>query len=281
MKKPFAIFPIHIPSSGIITHPSQNMAARFAPLALPAQLHDLPQNYAQRIKSFGNEGHITTQHHVDRFMDFIDLEEVDHEDAIMRLFSHSFTGEVKKWFRAFTTGRIHDFQQFQDVFLRKWETKKNSLQLLTQYNNLKRIPMESMQKFSTIFIRSYDSIPAHVKPPPGSTQLYYADTFDSDFTLTLRERRSASLVDMMNDTIEVEVNLMDSSKMQQKIDSERKKVKDEAQSSSSHSLDARFDNMMKIMENIMERLVVGDRPAITQKQDHHIRKPNFRRHQFP
>lgn len=83
--------------------------------------------------------------------------------------------------------------------------------------------MESMQDFSSKFMRTYDSIPAHVKPPPGVAQLHYAYTFDSNFALTLRERRSSSLVDMMNDAIEVEVNLMDSGKMKQKIDFDRKK----------------------------------------------------------
>ena len=89
MKKPVPIFPIHIPSFGLITNPlpSQKMDARFSPLALLSQLHDLLQNYAQRIKIFGNEGEVTTQQHVHRFMNFIDVEEVDHEDAIMRLFS--------------------------------------------------------------------------------------------------------------------------------------------------------------------------------------------------
>ena len=69
------------------------MAARFAPLALPAQLHDLPQNYAQRIKYFGNEVDVAAQQHVDRFIDFIDLEEVDHEDAMMRLFPKASQGK--------------------------------------------------------------------------------------------------------------------------------------------------------------------------------------------
>ena len=73
--------------------------------------------------------------------------------------------------------------------------------------------MESVHDFSSRFMRSYDSILAHVKCPHGASQLYYADAFDSDFALTLRERRSASLVDMMNDTIEVKVNLMASGKM--------------------------------------------------------------------
>ena len=35
------------------------------------------------------------------------------------------------------------------------------------------------------------------------------------------------------------------------------------------------------MEKFMERLVVGDRPAITQHQDPQIRNPNFSRQQFP
>ena len=124
--------------------------------------------------------------------------------------------------------------------------------------------MESVQDFSTRFMRSYDSIPAHVKHPPGAAQLHYANAFDSDFSLALRERRSASLADMMNEEIEVEINLMDSGKIKQKTNSERKKIKDEAQSSSSHSSDIRFDSMMKTMDKIMERLVVGDRPATTQ-----------------
>jgi hypothetical protein len=57
-------------------------------------------------------------------------------------------------------------------------------------------------------MRVYNSIPTEVKPPPRAFELHYADSFDSDFTLLLRERRSTTLYDLMNDAIEVEVNLM-------------------------------------------------------------------------
>ena len=57
-------------------------------------------------------------------------------------------------------------------------------------------------------MRLYDSITTHVKPPPEAAQLHYADALDNDFSLTLRKIRSANLADMMNDTIEVEVNPM-------------------------------------------------------------------------
>ena len=50
------------------------MATRIAPLALPVVLHDLPQNYAQRITLYDGEVNFTDQQDVDRFNDFIDLE---------------------------------------------------------------------------------------------------------------------------------------------------------------------------------------------------------------
>ena len=80
----------------IVLNPLGAMAAKFTPLVLPTQLHDLPQGYSQRIRTYGAEGDITTQQHLDRFNDFCDLEEFDYEDAKMRLFAQIFYGEVKK-----------------------------------------------------------------------------------------------------------------------------------------------------------------------------------------
>ena len=72
---------------------------------------------------------------------------------------------------------------------------------------MRRRESESVQKFSDRFIKVYNAIPAQFKPPIGSAQFQYGEAFDSEFTLWLSERRSTSLVDMMKDTIEVEVNL--------------------------------------------------------------------------
>ena len=69
-----------------------------------------------------------------------------------------------------------------------------------------------MQYFSTRFMRTYDAIPVDVKPPPGAAKLHYAYAFSSEFTLLLRERRFVSLIDMMDEAIEVEVNLTTSNK---------------------------------------------------------------------
>jgi hypothetical protein len=78
---------------------------------------------------------------------------------------------------------------------------------------MRRSPDETVQELSTRFMKVYNSIPIEVKPPPRDAQLRYVDSFESDFSLLLRERRSTSLDNMMNDAIEVEVNLMASGKI--------------------------------------------------------------------
>jgi hypothetical protein len=74
----------------------------------------------------------------------------------MRLFSQSLAGEVRKWFRALPTTSIINCDAFETSFVAKWGDKKNPLQLLTQYNNMRRSPNETMQEFSSRFINVYN-----------------------------------------------------------------------------------------------------------------------------
>lgn len=150
--------------------------------------------------------------HIKWFSDWINLEEVDHGDVQMRLFVESLAGERKKWFRNLQPISINDFPQFERAFLARWEDKRNPLQILSQYNSLKRVPKESISYFSARFLKTYESIPANFKPPPRAAQLHYSEAFDGDFMLDLRERRYPTLENMMAGTIEVEVNVMASKK---------------------------------------------------------------------
>lgn len=138
-----------------------------------------------------------------------------------------------------------------------------------------------MQDFSTRFMRTYDSIPADVKPPPSATKLHYADAFSSEFTLLLRERRSVSLIDMMDDAIEVEVNLLASNKTKQKNETRRVKEEEPQASTSRSNLDAKFNMMMKTMEKLMDKLAVDDKTQMKDQNEPQVRNPNFRRQQGP
>ena len=143
-------------------------------------LHDLPQKYAQTITFYDREGNFTTHQHVDRFNDFIDLEEVDYDDAKVSLFSQSLSVEEKKWFKYLPARSIHEFDGFQTLFLDRWEDKNNPLQILAQYNNLKNGNFESINDFSSRFMRVYNSIPADITPLVGVAKLHYPHAFDND-----------------------------------------------------------------------------------------------------
>jgi hypothetical protein len=110
--------------------------------------------------------------------------------------------------------------------------------------------------------------------------LHFTDAFDADFALFLREIKSISLNDMMNDAIEVEVNLMAPGNIKHEI--ELRKVKEEPQVSTSLSTsDAKFDMIMKVMEKSMDKLYVDETLPSREHNEPHIRNPNFRRPQGP
>lgn len=140
-KQPIVV-PIHHPP--IVTE-------RFSPLVLPGQLVTLPQTYGYRLPLFYGIPRITTQQHIDKIVDFIDLEEVDEDDAKMRLMAQSFSGDVKKGFCGLTTRSIDTPKRLNEFFLARWWEKKNPLRILVKYNTWKRNPNETIQEFTIRF----------------------------------------------------------------------------------------------------------------------------------
>jgi hypothetical protein len=82
-----------------------------------------------------------------------------------------------------------------------------------EYNNMKKASEEIVQEFLARFMKVYNSIPAEVQPPPRATQLRYTDSFDNDFSLLLRERRSSNIDVIMSNAIKFKVNMMASMKI--------------------------------------------------------------------
>ena len=59
----------------------------------------------------------------------------------------------------------------------------------------------------------YGIIPAEIKPSETSAKLTYANAFDHDFSLLLREIRPVALLNMQDSTLEVESNILASNKL--------------------------------------------------------------------
>jgi len=192
----------------------------------------------------------------------------------MRLFAQSLKTYVKDWFRGLPTGSVISIEVFYTIFLDRWEEKKNFVQVLTIYNQLKRGNDESIKNFSLRFNTIYNSLPTDCKPLEGMAKLHYAEAFDDEFALFLRERRSQTLAQMMSDAVEVEINMMSSKRGRYRVDPrEQKKPKEESQASTSS--DPKFDSLVKAMERLVDKLSIRDKPP-SRDNVPQIRNPNYR-----
>jgi hypothetical protein len=250
------------------------MASRYAPLVLPANLNPMLADYGTKIKQFGGEDDYTVRQHIQWFKDFCELNEIDHEDVQMRLFAQSLRANVKEWFRGLAAGSINTIEGFFTMFRDRWEEKKNSVQMLTTYNQLRRGNDESIKNFSFRFNSIYNSLPIDCKPPEGMAKLHYAEAFDDEFALFLRERRSPTLAQMMSDAVEIEINMMSSKRGRYRVDPrEQKKPKEESRASTSY--DPKFDSLMKVMEKLVDKLSIRDKPSVRDNVPQ-VRNPNYR-----
>lgn len=98
-------------------------------------------------------------------------------------------------------------------------------------------------------------MPLHYKPLEGMAKLHFAEAFDDEFALFLRERRSPTLARMMSDSIEVEINMMSSKRGRYKVETrEPRKMKEDCQASTSSN--PKFDSLIKVMEKLVDRLSI-------------------------
>ncbi|CAA2990679.1 Hypothetical predicted protein [Olea europaea subsp. europaea] len=151
------------------------MAAQLTPLFLPQVLDDMPLDYQSKISFLdGTPNSITAQQHADKMADFYELHEIDEENVAMRLFLQTFAGDVRKWFRGLAAASINTLAKLQRQFLNRWEAKKNPLQILTEYEQIKR----------------------------------NADGFNVDIAYQLRERELDTMEDMQKIVVSAEENLL-------------------------------------------------------------------------
>ena len=163
------------------------MANRYAPLVLPTQLNAMPQDYQRKIFFFDATGRYTTQQH-DKMIDYFELHEIDEADVQMRLFAQTLTRDVKKWFKALPANHIADLATFHRLFIDRWERKENPLQILFEYDNIRRAPNETVQDYCTRFNRIYNAIHTNIKPPPDLALIKFPNGFDTEMSYQLRER---------------------------------------------------------------------------------------------
>lgn len=126
----------------------------------------------------------------------------------MRIIAQSFLGDVKKWFRSMADNSVNNAQRLIELFLARWQEKKNPLEILAEYNSMKRNSNEIVQEFTARFNTVYNSILDDMKSPPDLALLHYPDAFNPDMAYQLRERDPTTLEEMQWNAVSVEANLL-------------------------------------------------------------------------
>ena len=131
---------------------------------------------------------------------------------------------------------MEDLPAFDKMFLNTWEVKRNPLQILSEYESIRRAPAESVQDYCTRFNSLYNAIPAHIKPSQGLALVKFPDGFEPEMSYQLRETNSTTLEEMHRDAVSVEANLLE--KRERMRNERRVIVRDETSTSSA---DAKID----------------------------------------
>ena len=111
---------------------------KYAPLALPQVVNDMPQDYIKILPRFNGENEIDAQKHLETFYSFVDNFNVENLDVVLRLFMQSLDGEARKWFKTLADHSVTTWEIMEDNFLRKWGEKKDHGHCLIEFNTLKK-----------------------------------------------------------------------------------------------------------------------------------------------
>ena len=168
----------------------------------------------------------------------------------MRVFVQSLDGEARKWFRELAPRSIVDIEALDDVFLKHWGGNNDLLYYHTEFGNLQREDGELLSDFNKRFNHMYNRIPYEIKPTPTSAMLTYANAFDSQFCLLLKERRCTSLANMQDAAFEVESNIIAAKRLED--DAERKRQGGELSSSS----DPKIDKLARMIELLTSKVSI-------------------------
>ena len=142
--------------------------------------------------------------------------------------------------------------------MRQWGDTKDHTCYIIEFGALRRKKDETIADFSRRFNKMYGRIPGEIKPSETLVKLTYANAFDHEFSLHLRERRPIILLNMQQAALEVESNILASNRLNINSDQQAydRKGKKEVASvpKTSQSADNKFDEMKKLVKVLTTKL---------------------------
>lgn len=111
----------------------------------------IPQEMRKRFPMFSGNNSITCEDHLRNFLDMMSDYEVEAEDMNMKLFVQSLTKDAREWFKRLLELSIIGRKDIEYCFKEQYGDKKNPSYILSEFNNIKKLPNESIIDFNTRF----------------------------------------------------------------------------------------------------------------------------------
>jgi hypothetical protein len=207
------------------------------------------------LPRYNGEGDVTAEEHLVAFYIFANNFNIDYADVWMRLFVQSLDGEVRKWFHDLPPTSITDIDELDESFIKQWGVRRDYMYYITDFGALKRKNGESISNFTKRFNKMYGRIPDDIKLTEALAKITYANAFDAEVSLLLRERISTTLLSMQEASIEVESNILASDMLKTRSDKDKKKQREDSLSSSNPATsDPKLDEMTKTLKDLTSKI---------------------------
>jgi hypothetical protein len=142
-----------------------------------------------------------------------------------------------------------------EAFIKQWGDRIDYLYYITEFGALKRKNGESISDFTKRFHKMYGRIPNEIKPTEASAKITYANAFDAELSILLRERISTTLLSMQEEAIEVESNIFASDRLKTRSNKEKKKQREDAPTSSNRAtFDIKLEEMTKTLKDLTSKI---------------------------
>ena len=94
----------------------------------------------------------------------VNLNVVQHEDVVVRLFPYTLQGAAGSWYFSLPSGSITSWDIFQEHFLTKFGDDRSIMTLINDISNLRAEPKEPIKDFNSRFNKLLNKIHTTSKP---------------------------------------------------------------------------------------------------------------------
>lgn len=188
---------------------------------IPGYLNVINQELRNKLPKFAGNNAITCEDHLRCFLDLVNDYEVQFKDVIMKLFVQSLSEDAREWFKRLPKRSIPSWRDLEYYFKEQYGEKPNPHYILNEFNNIKKLPNESIPKFNVRFQKGMHRLSLVMNLEDSMCLTTYFNAFDGNMAYQLRDKEPRNLKDAFRIAINIENKMRISGKLGNKRDDPR------------------------------------------------------------